>query len=413
LNFQSRVQQIADNEIIALDKGGYVIDDRESYIVESGAQVLPITWKYIPTSHSKDHSLLLGIFTTAARYHNRMIIRETYLKLKPSSIDIVFVIGKVHENFGNMSEVVDEENDKYGDILVLNCRENVNHGKSFYFFKFVHNMFHGNPYKFVMKGDDDTFFHLFNLAKMVNTMPRSKVYFGTFLKKRKNTHNKMFIHGYGGLGYGFTWDLLGLVANQSSIIGIEDQSIGFSFIPVHEIIQYINLIHYSIDFYHAIDKEQFILGLEPHRNMISAHPLKSPALFLLFAYKCIGSSSLNGLHWKFQSNSNETKLHHYRRKYINYHSFATGGGHNSSSFSVICFLSDAIVYVLLNGTRYRIVNAVGVEQNSNVITLPDSFDVLGVYIESLYRPVISSFEESSVLFSEELILRSRNPHILK
>lgn len=126
----------------------------------------------------------------------RNLIRNTYMKHIPDSVTVKFIVGK--------SEALDqsalqEENDLYRDILYLPIPENMNQGKTFHYFHKIYTSFFNDPFKFVMKVDEDVFVHLLNLKHKVQSLPEVSTYFG------REVTGKNFL---AGLGYILSWDLV-------------------------------------------------------------------------------------------------------------------------------------------------------------------------------------------------------------
>ncbi|KAJ3185340.1 hypothetical protein HDU85_001390 [Gaertneriomyces sp. JEL0708] len=91
------------------------------------------------------------------------------------------------------------ESQQYKDIMLLPCEENMNGGKTYHYFKYVADTFGDDRYDFVMKGDDDVWWHLPNLEKRLSALPRLGTYFGREPQKT----------GFmAGMGYAVSWDIV-------------------------------------------------------------------------------------------------------------------------------------------------------------------------------------------------------------
>ena len=124
--------------------------------------------------------ILLGVFTLEYKSELRQLLRESYMKLKPPNVDVVFVIGKPTANY---TDALKFENATHGDIMTLDCQERMNEGKSFDFFRRVHQTNLHNPYSFTFKGDDDAIYHLYNLEKKLSDLnDSSSVYLGALTR---------------------------------------------------------------------------------------------------------------------------------------------------------------------------------------------------------------------------------------
>ena len=137
------------------------------------------------------------MFSVTNAHLRRSEIRGTYLKFLPLSIDFFFILGKPKHNESTLHLM--NENNTYGDIIVLPTIENMNMGKSWHYFKYVVEC--GRNYKYIIKADDDAFLHLPNLAKKLESFgDRESVYYG----KIKYDYGLTFAYGY---TYGCSWDV--------------------------------------------------------------------------------------------------------------------------------------------------------------------------------------------------------------
>nr|CAD1843453.1 unnamed protein product [Ananas comosus var. bracteatus] len=71
----------------------------------------------------------------------------------------------------------------HDDIIILDCRENMNFGKTYHYFSSLPKLLDrssggGRPYDYVMKMDDDTYFRLDSLAESLRGKPREDMYYG-------------------------------------------------------------------------------------------------------------------------------------------------------------------------------------------------------------------------------------------
>ncbi|KAJ3286192.1 hypothetical protein HK104_009142 [Borealophlyctis nickersoniae] len=187
-------------------------------------------------------TVLVGLLTIPEKIQRRALIRSTYLQVKPDTVDFVFVFGRIKSP--QLAHLVGLEQRKYGDILVLDCEENMNDGKTWHFFKTVATMFGvgggggagegigtdngrkeagtgtnalSGPYQFVMKADDDVYLHLPNLDRRLRNIPATGTYFG----REVVGHNFM-----AGMGYAVSWDIVSWIGSNppetQSIVGQED-----------------------------------------------------------------------------------------------------------------------------------------------------------------------------------------------
>lgn len=170
-------------------------------------------------------SILVGILTTASKVDRRNLLRVAY-GIQPTataSVTIRFVVGKPHSDEEKLA--VGLEALHYGDMLVLDCEENMNHGKSFTYLATVAAM--AVPYNYVMKVDDDSYVRLENLAQSLQPLPRTDLYYGYVLP----CENQDPYAGYmAGMGYVLSWDLVQWVGTspvaRNSTEGTEDKLLG-------------------------------------------------------------------------------------------------------------------------------------------------------------------------------------------
>ena len=110
--------------------------------------------------------LLIGIMSPFWSSARRQIIRNAYSRFPRNlPVDIVFVEGTLsapnnERRVQSMQHTVIEwENSTYGDIMHLDCIENLNNGKTYEFLKKVGHEFR-QKYTHVMKTDDDAFVNI-------------------------------------------------------------------------------------------------------------------------------------------------------------------------------------------------------------------------------------------------------------
>jgi hypothetical protein len=102
-----------------------------------------------------------------------------------------------------MADLIMAEKTLYNDILILDCKENMDNGKTYTFFSSVPKIFRNSPFEYVMKTDDDVFLHIPNLVSKLMTLSKKGVYYGRNVKG----HNFM-----AGMGYALSWDLVEWIA---------------------------------------------------------------------------------------------------------------------------------------------------------------------------------------------------------
>jgi hypothetical protein len=153
---------------------------------------------------------LIGILMPASKFERRKLIRETYLRHKPADIDVFFVCCLPRSSVNERAFLLEIE--EYNDIIVMNCEENLNNGKTYDWFKYVYSTF--CPYKFVMKCDDDTFVHLPKLRNDLVKQHNNNVYYG---RRCTPDYPPMC-----GALYGLSWNLIEFIATNDTIYKKKD-----------------------------------------------------------------------------------------------------------------------------------------------------------------------------------------------
>ncbi|OWM65782.1 uncharacterized protein LOC116199153 [Punica granatum] len=179
-----------------------------------------------------DLRILIGIMTLPDQYMRRNFLRLVYgtQSVTNARIDIKFVfcnLTKEEQRVWVVLEIM-----KYDDIIILNCTENMNRGKTYTYFSSLPEMFNDSdrpypPYHYVMKGDDDIYFRLENLAESLKPLPREDLYYGFVIPC-----NSMdpFKHYMAGMGFAVSWDIVRWVRDsdipRSHLVGPEDKVFG-------------------------------------------------------------------------------------------------------------------------------------------------------------------------------------------
>uniref|UniRef100_J3MUV4 Hexosyltransferase n=1 Tax=Oryza brachyantha TaxID=4533 RepID=J3MUV4_ORYBR len=102
-----------------------------------------------------------GIFTCAHLYERRALLRMAYaLQPRPrrAAIDVRFVMCRLDKE--EDAVLVALEIITHNDILVLNCTENMNDGKTYEYFSSLPRLFAAGSYDYAGKIDDDTYYRL-------------------------------------------------------------------------------------------------------------------------------------------------------------------------------------------------------------------------------------------------------------
>ncbi|CAN6196029.1 unnamed protein product [Urochloa humidicola] len=157
------------------------------------------------TQPEPEFSLLVGILTMPSRRERRDIVRMAYALQPPAThfaarVDVRFV-------FCNVTDPVDAallalEIKRHGDVVVLDCAENMNDGKTYAYLSSVPRLFASTPYDYVMKTDDDTYLRVAELAGELRGKPREDVYLG--YGYAMGGQPMPFMHG---MGYVVSWDV--------------------------------------------------------------------------------------------------------------------------------------------------------------------------------------------------------------
>ncbi|CAL4901916.1 unnamed protein product [Urochloa decumbens] len=164
-----------------------------------------------------DVRILIGIQTLPSKRERRDLLRTVYslqLREHPSlagRVDVRFVFCNVTSP--DDAVFVALEIMLHGDIIVLDCAENMDNGKTYTFFSTAARAFADNPYDYVMKADDDTYLRLPALAASLRGASRVDAYYGLQMPcDRENFYP--FPPFMSGMGYALSWDLVAWVASS-------------------------------------------------------------------------------------------------------------------------------------------------------------------------------------------------------
>ncbi|KAK8454832.1 hypothetical protein SEVIR_4G040500v4 [Setaria viridis] len=181
-------------------------------------------------------SVLVGVHTMPGKHSRRHLIRMAYaLQQTPAlraaaRVDVRFALcarpmPPEHRAF------VALEARAYGDVLVLDCAESAEQGKTYTYFASLPAMLgsgggDARPYDYVMKVDDDTFLRLDALVETLRAAPREDMYGGVGLP----FHDREFPPFMLGMGYLLSWDLVEWIATSDMVrreaMGVEDMTTG-------------------------------------------------------------------------------------------------------------------------------------------------------------------------------------------
>ncbi|KAF8657778.1 hypothetical protein HU200_059938 [Digitaria exilis] len=198
------------------DDLGVLCAGTDAYSVSTGADEKDAAAS--DAAGSSEFSLLVGVLTMPSRRERRDIVRMAYA-LQPSAsnarVDVRFVFCNVTDPVE--AALVAVEARRHGDILVLNCTENMNDGKTHEYLSSVPRRFASAPYDYVMKTDDDTYLRVAALAEELRGKPREDVYLGHGFAVGDDP--MQFMHG---MGYVVSWDVARWVSENEEILRHND-----------------------------------------------------------------------------------------------------------------------------------------------------------------------------------------------
>lgn len=178
-----------------------------------------------PLQH-KQFSLLIGILTRPDNYDRRHFLRLVYgIQSSPlAHIDVKFVfcnLTKPEQRVLIALEIL-----RFNDIIILNCTENMNSGKTYTYFSSLPRIL-SRSYDYVMKADDDVFIRLAPLALSLEPLPRLDLYYGFVIPcTSMNPH----VDYMSGMGFLLSWDIVEWIGNsnipENNTNGPEDKLVG-------------------------------------------------------------------------------------------------------------------------------------------------------------------------------------------
>lgn len=161
-------------------------------------------------SSSDDIRILLGILTLPDQYHRRHFLRMIYgtQSIIGAKVDVKFVFCNLTKD--DQKVLVALEIMRYDDIIILNCKENMNKGKTYTYFSSLPEIFNNSnspypPYHYVLKADDDTYFRLENLIESLKPLSREDLYYGYVIPCPSMDP---FVHYMSGMGFLISWDIV-------------------------------------------------------------------------------------------------------------------------------------------------------------------------------------------------------------
>ncbi|GLJ51080.1 hypothetical protein SUGI_1087370 [Cryptomeria japonica] len=172
-----------------------------------------------------EFSILFGILTRADLYERRHFLRMVYgiQSTAHAKVDVRFVFCNLTKD--DQRILVSLEIMTYNDIIILNCEENMDEGKTYTYFSSLANM--GLRYDYVMKVDDDVYFRIDQLGESLKPLPRNDTYYGFVVTCYENDP---FGKHMSGMGYALSWDLVkwieGSPVAKNNTVGPEDMMVG-------------------------------------------------------------------------------------------------------------------------------------------------------------------------------------------
>ncbi|KAJ6857154.1 hypothetical protein NC651_038760 [Populus alba x Populus x berolinensis] len=184
------------------------------------------------STSSDDIRILIGILTLPDQYQRRHFLRLIYGTQSPvgAQIDVKFVFCNLTKE--DQKVLVALEIMRYDDIIILDCKENMNKGKTYTYFSSLPEMLNDTdrpypPYHYVMKTDDDTYFRLDNLVESLKPLPREDLYYGYVIPCPSMDP---FVHYMSGMGYMISWDIVEWIRDsevpKNHLEGPEDKVFG-------------------------------------------------------------------------------------------------------------------------------------------------------------------------------------------
>ncbi|XP_023003565.1 hydroxyproline O-galactosyltransferase GALT3 [Cucurbita maxima] len=185
-------------------------------------------------SNDTDIRILIGILTLPDQYNRRHFLRLIYgtQSVSGAKIDVKFVFCNLTKE--DQKILVALEIMRYDDIIILNCRENMNKGKTYTYFSSLPEIFNSSdgggpnpPYHYVMKTDDDTYIRLNSLVESLRPLPREDLYYGYVIPCPSMDP---FVKYMSGMGYLISWDLAEWIREseipKNNLEGPEDKVFG-------------------------------------------------------------------------------------------------------------------------------------------------------------------------------------------
>lgn len=178
------------------------------------------------SSPPPDVRLFIGILTLPDQYRRRDLLRLVYGVQSPvrAQVEVMFIFCNLTKE--DQKVLVALEIMRYNDIIILNCTENMNNGKTYIYFSSLPEIL-ADKYDYVMKADDDIYFRLDRLVESLRPLPRVDMYYGFVIPCRAMDPNG---HYMAGMGYILSWDLVDWIRTsniaRNHSVGTEDRLVG-------------------------------------------------------------------------------------------------------------------------------------------------------------------------------------------
>ncbi|XP_073290542.1 beta-1,3-galactosyltransferase pvg3 [Primulina huaijiensis] len=190
------------------------------------------TSNHLLSLSSDDIRVLIGILTLPDHYHKRHFLRLVYGTQSPTGgqVDVKFVFCNLTKE--DQQVLVALEIMRYKDIIILNCQENMNKGKTYTYFSSLPEILNDTgepfpPYHYVMKADDDSYFRLQSLVDSLKPLSRNDLYYGYVIPCPSMDP---FVHYMSGMGYLVSWDIVAWIREsdipRKHLEGPEDRTFG-------------------------------------------------------------------------------------------------------------------------------------------------------------------------------------------
>ncbi|XP_065851428.1 beta-1,3-galactosyltransferase pvg3 [Euphorbia lathyris] len=194
------------------------------------------TNNFLSSPQDEDIRVLIGILTLPDQYNRRHFLRLIYGTQLPlinsrARVDVKFVFCNLTKE--DQKILVALEIMRYDDIIILDCKENMNKGKTYTYFSSLPellndtNVHHSPPYHYVMKADDDTYLRLDKLVESLIPLPREDLYYGYVIPCPSMDP---FVHYMSGMGYMVSWDIVEWIRDseipKKHLEGPEDKVFG-------------------------------------------------------------------------------------------------------------------------------------------------------------------------------------------